>query len=157
MTTNWPSREQWAKERRTPYYDRFPDTSDSLAEYATPEEIAALKAALGERWNHLGTKIRELGGRDASDVTRNLQSDRSSIKWALKIIDEGGLPCQLETFSGAKDIFAPFHERYGASEIELRERTLREIEQTPIDDNAWNAELKRRARVEAWETQVLAQ
>jgi hypothetical protein len=31
MTTNWLSREEWAKERRTPYHGRFPDTSDSLS------------------------------------------------------------------------------------------------------------------------------
>jgi hypothetical protein len=147
--SNWPSRDEWAKERRTPYHDRFPETSDSLAEYATPEEITALKAALRERWAQLGKKMHELGGRDASDITRNLQSDRSSIKWALKIIDKGGLPYQLETFSGAKDIFAPFHERYEAAKVKLRERAMQEIEQTPIDDDAWNAELKRRARIDA--------
>jgi len=150
MTTNWPSREEWAKERRAPYYDRFPDTSNSLAEYATSEEIATLKAALRKRWKQLGREMRELSGNDADNVTRNLKSDRSSIQWALTLIDEGELPIHPETFSGAEDILAPLHERYEAAEIKLHERTLREIERTPIDDDAWSAELRRRAHAEGW-------
>ncbi len=63
MITTWPSREEWSKERRAPYFDRFPRTSDSLAEYATLEEIAALKADLRERWKQLGKKMREITGK----------------------------------------------------------------------------------------------
>ncbi len=123
----------------------FSATSNSLTEYATPEEIAALEAALRERWKQLG---KELSGKDAGDETGNLKSDRSSIKWALALIGQGELPRHLDTFSEAEDILAPFHERYEAAKFKLRECTLLEIERTLIDDDAWNAELHRRKMVE---------
>lgn len=148
MTTTWPSREEWAKERRTPYYGRFPRTSNSLAEYASPKEIAALKADLRERWKQLGRKMRELSGNRASDVIRNLRSDRSSMQWALALVAQGELPHHPKIFGEAADILAPFHERYEAAKSKLHECTLRAIERTPIDDNAWNAELHQRAKVE---------
>ena len=54
-TTWWPSRAEWAKERRTPYYDRFPSTSNSFTEHATPENvrhgIRTLNGIMG--FNHL--------------------------------------------------------------------------------------------------------
>ena len=148
MITTWPSREEWAKERRTPYCGRFPRTSNSLAEYATPREIAALEADLRERSKQLGRRMRELSGDRASDVIRNLKSDRSSVQWALALVAQGELPHHLTTFSEAEDILAPFHERYEAAKSELHDCTLREIERTPIDDNAWNAELHQRAKAE---------
>ena len=149
MEAAWPSREEWASERRAPYYERFPALSNSLAEYATPEEIAVLKAALRQRWEQLGRKIRELSGKEPIDVICNLKSDRSSMRWALALVAHGELPRQSMTFSEAEDILAPFHERYEAAKFKLREQALREIERTPIDDNAWNAELCRRAKIEA--------
>ncbi len=93
--------------------------------------------------------MRELRGKEVIDVICDLKSDRSSMQWALALVAQGELPCHSETFSEAEDILAPFHRRYEAAKSKLRERTLREIERTPIDDNAWNAELCRRAKVEA--------
>jgi hypothetical protein len=149
MVAARPSREEWACERRVPYYERFPALSISLAEYATQEEIAALKAALRRRWEQLGRKIRELSGREAIDVICNLKSDRSSMQWTLALVAQGKLPRHSEIFSEAEDTLAPFRKRYEAAKSKLREYTLREIERTPIDDNAWNAELCRRAKVDA--------
>ncbi len=68
------------------------------------------------------------------------------MKWALTLIAQGELPRHLNTFSEAEDILAPFHERYEAAKSKLHECTLREIERTPVDDKAWNAELHRRAK-----------
>jgi signal transduction histidine kinase len=150
MTTTWSSRAEWANERRTPYYDRFPSTSNSLAKYATPEEIAVLKAALRKRWRNLGKKMRKLRGNAARDVISDLKSHRSSLQWALALIAQGELPRHLETFGEAEDILAPFHERYEAAKSKLHECTLKEIERTPIDDNAWNDELHRRAMADQW-------
>jgi hypothetical protein len=159
----YPTRDEWAKERRTPYYDRFPDTPALLAEYATPEEIAALKIGLRERWRELGQKLREFpakaepesreerlrtfAGGERSERVR-IHDSRSSINAAIETIENGELPLYLENYSGSKDIFVPFHARYEAAKAELYERTLREIEQTPVDDDAWAAELKRREYVE---------
>jgi hypothetical protein len=132
-----PSREEWAIERRTPSFDRFPITSNSLGEYATPAEIAALEAALCKRWEQLGKTMRELNRGGQSEAGRNLRSDRNAIKWALALVVQGELPRHVETFSEAEDILAPFHKKYEAAKSKLHERALREIERTPIDDNAW--------------------
>jgi len=142
--TNWPSRAEWAKARRTAYHDRFPDTPTALANYATPQETAALKAALRERWKELGRKARN----EPDDKT--LPWQRRCINRAIQLIDANELPLSLEDTSGAKDIFAPFHAKYAAARAELHERTLRKIEQTPIGDDAWTKELQRRSRVGHW-------
>ena len=38
----WPTREQWAQNQRTAYYDYFEDlpSSNDIADYASPEESA---------------------------------------------------------------------------------------------------------------------
>lgn len=94
--------------------------------------------------------MRELRGKEATDVICNLKSDRSTMRWALALVAQGELPRHSETFSEVEDLLAPFHQRYEAAKSKLRECTLREIERTPTDDNAWNAELWRRAMVEAF-------
>jgi hypothetical protein len=101
MTTTWSSRAEWANERRTPYYDRFPSPSNSLAEYATAEEIDALKADLRKRWKQLGSKMRELSGKGAIDVICNLKSDRSSMQWARALVGQGELPRHSKTLNCA--------------------------------------------------------
>jgi hypothetical protein len=148
MTTAWVSREEWAKDRRVPYCDRFPSPSNSLAEYATPKEIAVLNSDLRKRWKQLGSKMREVSGDGAGEAKGNLKSDRSCIQWALVLIARGELPCHFSAFSEAEEILAPFHERYESAKSELHACTLREIARTPIDDKAWSAELHRRAKVE---------
>ena len=48
------SRKEWARQRRTPYVDLMPEASTAIADYATPEEIAALQAAMRERRKEAG-------------------------------------------------------------------------------------------------------
>jgi hypothetical protein len=57
----WPSREEWAKQRRTPYWDSFEDlpVSKNLGDYASPEQIAELIAGLKVIYAAEGRKMKE--------------------------------------------------------------------------------------------------
>jgi hypothetical protein len=61
MKHNWPTREEWAKHKRTAYYDCFEDlpSSKNIADYASPEEIAAAVDALKDLWNQYGRRQQE--------------------------------------------------------------------------------------------------
>lgn len=141
---NWPTREEWAKQRRTAYYDLTPDVSEVLADYATTEEIAELQFAMRERWKQLGRKTRSEGSDD------DLSWKRRCINRGLKLIRNGELPFCLQDCAGAQDLIAPFKARYEAAKADLYETARLEIERRPIDDAAWEKELKRRAQVEKW-------
>jgi len=119
----------------------MPNASDRIANYATPDEIEALKATMRERWKKLGRKLAR--GEDE-------RCKRRCIDRGLKLLNDGELPFTLEAIAGAEDLLAPFHARYNAAASELDKRALEEIARTPIDDAAWEAELKWRAKVEGW-------
>jgi hypothetical protein len=58
----WPSREQWAEQYQSPYWDVEDcpfdkNYSHRLTDYATPEEIAALTVALKDLYCELGRKL----------------------------------------------------------------------------------------------------
>jgi hypothetical protein len=135
---NWPSREAWTKSRRSPA-GRMPNASDRIADYATPDEIDELKAAMRER-------LKKLGLKPARDEDARLK--RRCINRGLKLLNDGELPFTLEAIAGAEDLLAPFHARYNAAASKLAKRALEEIARTPVDDAAWEAELKWRAKVE---------
>jgi hypothetical protein len=141
----WPSREEWARQRRTFYCDQLPDISTSLADYATPAEIRALAAAMRALWQELGREMRRKGNR-----REELQSARQTVNRGLKLIRRGELPLALEDYQGAEDILADLHTRYEAAKVEACERRAREIAQAAIDDGAWDAELERRAKVDRY-------
>ena len=132
----------------------LPDPSSSLADYATRDEIAALKIALRERWKLLGKRMRDLGKCDLA--AHEIRANRKSINRGLNLIEEGELPIQVDDYSGAKDILSPFHAQYHAARDVLWKRKELEVAKTPINDEAWEAELKRRARVDQWLGRVRA-
>jgi hypothetical protein len=52
---NWPSREKWAEQQRTPYYDKFENLiTNDIAAYASPDEVEAAIKALRAVWCHHG-------------------------------------------------------------------------------------------------------
>jgi hypothetical protein len=126
----------------------MPNTSKAISEYATAEEIDALNRALRERWKRLGQQMRKPGF-DGESEFREQWVDRKSINRGLKLIARGELPILLDDYSGAKDLLAPFHARYEAAKAASWKRRKEEIAETPIDDAAWNAELQRRAWLDA--------
>src|SRR5262245_36727958 len=59
--SEWPSREQLLKSRSGPYFDRvFITCSTTLWDYATPEELAALRRELKSKYRELGRVLREM-------------------------------------------------------------------------------------------------
>ena len=94
-----------------------------------------------ERWKALGRKAR-------TENAEDLRWKRRCINRGLKLIESGNLPFCLEDMAGAQDLLAPFHARSEAAWDEFCKRTAEEIAQTPIDDEAWNRELERRAKIE---------
>jgi hypothetical protein len=93
----WPSRKEWAKQMRTPYWDLMPESSTKIADYATTDEVAALEVALHDRWKALGREMRRLGEK-GEDGRRELWCKRRAINRALKLIKKGELPICLEDF-----------------------------------------------------------
>jgi hypothetical protein len=144
---SWPSREEWAKQRRTPYGDLMPEISDRISDYATPAEVEALEAALHERWKELGRTLRTCA--DESDAAE-IRDRRQGINRARRLIASGELPHHLEDHFGAQDLMAPFVERWREAQTAAYAAAAGRIAQTPIDDEAWAGELVHRARVDAW-------
>jgi hypothetical protein len=131
----------------------MPESSTALSDYASPEEIAALQAAMRERWKELGRTLRrmqQMASMRDGEAAENLRWQRRCINCGLNLIEQGELPLVLEDCDGAKDILAPFHARYETARAELHKRKAKEIARAPIDDDAWAKELDRRERVDKW-------
>ena len=113
---NWPNREEWAKQRRTPYYDRFDDiaVSTKLSDLcharrdrpggSRPEDAA-----------HRSLPANEFPTIDA-DERCILRGRRSGIGKVLRRIaaDRGGVVGRvpLALRYGATEVLKPFDERY---------------------------------------------
>jgi DNA repair exonuclease SbcCD ATPase subunit len=91
----WPTREQWAEQTRTFYYDIADGARDSVStlvtDYATQEEIATAIGELRGRWSELGRRLRELNKRlqpfanalafyDLSEEQQRLHSDARDLR-----------------------------------------------------------------------------
>ncbi len=151
-TPNWPSRAEWAKQQRTPYYDRFPEISLSISDYATPAEIETLKRELRDLWKRLGRAMKSA----KPDAREKLQDQRRDINHTIRVIERGDLPLCREDRFGSQETLASFIARYEHHKAEVHARVVAEIAQTPIDDAAWQKELKRRARIERYREENLA-
>jgi hypothetical protein len=108
MTRNWPTREEWAERRRSPYWDcetgcPFADSyGHSLSDYATADEIAAAIVGLEERWRQHGRRMREL---KAKGSPLYLQPGESRSVWyrrydQMSDADQGAAcePDELKTY-----------------------------------------------------------
>jgi len=138
--TSWPTRAEWARARQTASRDKLPDTPTALSNYATPDEIAALKASLRNRLEELSRK-----------TAHPFPFQRQCIRRAVELIDQGELPLSLKHTEGAKDIIAPVYARYVRARAELQAQAQKKA---PTDDDAWAQELQHRRgnRVAHWNT-----
>jgi hypothetical protein len=76
--------------------------------------------------------------------------DRRRTLLAIKELAAGNLPTLLgERTDFVDELIKVPVERFRQARREAEERRSREIDQTPIDDNAWQEELRYRARLEA--------
>jgi hypothetical protein len=181
MTTSykWPTREEWAKQERTPYYDLFKNlpVSEELKDYATPQEIAAAVVGLKELYRTEGRKLKEakrLAGplapqprerirdhyaryvamteheKELSRTVGNIQDVRHESNKVLRCITKGYLPLHIDCCfrKEIEPVLATIKARYDAAKKTAEVVRLRQIEATPIDDAAWEEELRRRASLE---------
>jgi hypothetical protein len=154
---SWPSREEWAEQRRTPYYDRFEDLrfKGDLADCGSEAEIAAIIQTLRARWSELGRQMKTASKEPTdprwprSSRYEDLRSDRRVVNDAIKRMRDGQWPEYSYVY--IKDVLAPLaplRARYDAARKAAEGERCREIEATPIDDAAWEAELRRRANLD---------
>jgi hypothetical protein len=139
----WPSREEWARDRRTVYADMenpHPATRQ-LSAYATADEIAAAIAAVKAihrevcRAERVGKPSRA-DRNEVNDVLRRLRSDL--VPWRWVAMGCSTPPAPLDAIMA----------RYQAAKKQADARWQTEVEATPIDDAAWKEELQRRRRIE---------
>jgi hypothetical protein len=168
-TYNWPTREEWARSRQHPYWDSdtgcpFADRiGHRLSDYATPQEVAALIAALKDLYRELGREMREMREATkqlpeaeqetswaASWAPECCKSDRRQINELLGCIGRDEIPHRARGGLDGKpaELVAPFIKLYDAVREAAREQWEEECLQIPIDDAAWEEELQRRQEVE---------
>jgi hypothetical protein len=179
MSREWPSREEWARNMRTPYGDLFDNVrvSETLSDYASPAEIDAAIAEAKALWTAMGREMKKLGPAmsdrewrelylskptreertqlSETDACRRvcLRDERSDLNWhVIKPLRENRVPWGRGFISWMDKLptLAVLLRRYDDACDAAHEARKREIEATPIDDAAWEGELRRRASVEAW-------
>ena len=172
----WPNREEWAERQRTMYCDmeEWVKCSTQLADYATPEEIETARQELEEKWRALGRELqaankvlgplcRQPGETQSAYIARylamsdenqtclaesgSLQHERREIRKWLREMAEGYVP-MINQFDEAPSLLVTTKERYDAAWETAKEALAAKIAQTPIDDEAWAAELARRAEID---------
>src|SRR5262249_54498373 len=93
---NWPTREEWARERQLPYWDcetgcPFSNKySHRLSDYATSDEIMTAIFRLEELWRRHGREMR---------VIRN---ERTGVKWQRTGEDEAAYGRRLIAIAAAE-------------------------------------------------------
>jgi hypothetical protein len=144
MTTDWPSREQWAERRRSVAWASDPPTaSRELLLYASPGEIDAAIVSLKKLWADLGRQMK------ASEDAWTYRDLRHEINDVLGQLRNSKVPWRVVASIRTQplDVIVA---RYEAAVQATHERFAAECAARPIDDAAWEEELRRRARVEQW-------
>lgn len=176
---SWPSREQWAKNQRSTYWDNetgcpfADDYSHQLSDYASAEEgAAAIEAVkvrlktirklcreankgLGPLGRQLGESKRAYHERlfnmtrsDRDRVIDSLGPDDQPFKKALKTLTDGFIPRYWNNSTEPPAPLGEIIQRYAAARQRAQEDWIAMIEATPIDDAAWEEELRRRKFIE---------
>lgn len=127
----WGTRDEWAVGVRTPYADLAPSVSTRIGDYATLPEVADLVVAMRKLKNSMPVGW-----------------DRNCINRGLRLIRDGELPICLEDYGPATDLLAPLHARSENARATALEAWKQKVRATPIDDAAWELELRRRARID---------
>ena len=146
---NWPTREQWAENRRALY--EGPGSDWRLSQHASEVEIAAAIAACENLWRDLGRQMKTASKEPRSKFKFDteydeLRSRRKIINIALKKMRDDTLPYDVD--EALTEMFAPFYERQHRKREADTEAARREKEATPIDDAAWERELQQRKKSE---------
>jgi hypothetical protein len=171
----WPTRDEWAKRMRTPYFDRIEvRISDAASDYATQAEIQAEIDRLHAEWCELGRELkrtpktpmdelspkqrfalhqrsgdnRNFFDRDDIWTARDaIRERRKKVNGALRDLRAGNVPLGNGRYQGQKEC-PLLYERWSAARRAAYQRREAEIRATPIDDEAWAKELERRKLIE---------
>jgi hypothetical protein len=168
---NWPTREEWAKRRRTWYGDN-PEchVSGRASAYAQQHEIDALIATLKVRRSQLGKELREAKKRcplafqqkgetktqwdhrwyQLTTEEQEFQTPawtRKEIFRALKLLAQDKIPIRPSEGGCISELAWLQQRRQSAYDAE-EDRIIAEVAATPIDDEAWAKELAERAEFE---------
>jgi hypothetical protein len=170
---NWPSREAWAKERRTPHFDEGHPyiPSRELSLYASPEEIAAAIAALRMIWSDYGRQMK-IASKEAGPLARRPHENtyaydrrfwamreteqelahrvdrwrdrRQAVSLAIRMLRQGLVPEWSLILAPPPSPLATIIARFDAAATAGNKRYAAKVKALPIDDAAWAEELKRR-------------
>jgi hypothetical protein len=148
---NWPTREEWARNERTLYADQTPSMDWRLTSVASEAEITAIIVAHEALWRDLGRQMKTASKEPRSEFKRDTEYDR--IQWRRKLINrrlkelrDGRLPMDVD--EAFKETFAPLRARQRSNWEATCEAAAREKQKTPVDDAAWEKELRRRKWLE---------
>jgi hypothetical protein len=148
-TIQWPSREEWAKRRRTAYVDERFDVGDTVTKrwsaYVTPPETAAIIAALKRSYREHGRRMSE--AKKACQSFSDFQWQHYFINRALKIIAQDRLPATYSDGGNLPEL-AKIKRRWEVAQKAAVDAYCEEVTRRPIDDEAWAEELKERKKIE---------
>ncbi len=157
--------------------------SEKPEAYGSPEEVQAVLAEAKSLWAEMGRELktlgpaisdaewrrlwREAGSREAKRALEGggigrricLRYDRSRLNLdIIKQLSKGWLPLGNDFGFASVDkrlpVLAELQRRYRAAWDEALEAKEREYAARPIDDEAWEKELQRRANIEARRNRV---
>jgi len=161
--TDWPTREQWAEDRRK--FPRLPDGWQSmqpsnagyvrhhLADYASDAEIRAVIALLEQAWRDLGREVRAAAPhsgakleasakrRDVNDWTKQLQEEDASLPIY------SGRRLKREELLAMVPLLGQIEARYTTACDAARiawEQWRDSVAIVDVSDEAWAVELERR-------------
>jgi hypothetical protein len=172
----WPSREEWAKQQRTLYWDELLSehpVSEQLSDYATRDETAAAAAALRAVWLAKGRAMKTARARAGWRVRQPGEPKKAYIaRWCSMPEDDREIVREYDDLQDARrelnkaiadlraDMLRPWRwhvayppplkeivERYEQARREARDALIAERAQAPIDDAAWAEELEMRQRL----------
>jgi hypothetical protein len=173
----WPTREQWAEQRRNNYWDSESPhpylASRRLSNYASAAEIAAVIVALQEAYRDYGRQMRAAKALAGPLARQRGEGSGPYIKRYLAMSeaeqDIAGEPDVLrvkrrevnEVLKQLREDWVPWRwamsspppldaimARYEAAVRAGDEKWIAEVAAAPIDDAAWAEELERRRDIE---------
>jgi hypothetical protein len=175
-----PSREVWARQVRSGTYENNPNvTTSRLSAYATADEIAAIVASLKQSYRQQGRLLREakqaagpawieqeqertgLGKymkwralpkpqQEMVSAVQRVQQQRRDINAVLKLIASDELPNSYDARFADLPELAEVSIRWKAAWDANYQAWQEELATRPIDDAAWEKELRRRKDIEEW-------
>jgi hypothetical protein len=148
-TRSWPSREEWAKGHRTYYADDAGDDalelSDQLTDYASPQEIADAIQEAKALWSDMGRRLKH------EPPGSWLRFERRELnRQTIKPLIEGRMPYVPNTAREQLPRVTELCQRHDAAVNQAYEAKVAEYAARPIDDAAWERELRYRERIERY-------